>query len=132
MFACNAKSFSIVFFCFFSLLLFSSLFLFFFLLLQRFWIDWQKFFTCVLSGVLNTCDQNRTYLMGALANSDVCVLKFRVSEHYFLEIKSNGKVKVEPVNPALKPLKTYLHERDIKYLHITYLKARLTIRGSNP
>ena len=69
--------------------------------------------------------------MGALTNSDVCVLKFRVSEHYFLETKSNGKVKVEPVNPALKALKTYFHERDIKYLHITYLKARVTIRGSH-
>ena len=127
------KAFQLSFFVFFSFFSYFLLFFsFFFLLLQRFWIDWQKFFTGVLSGVLNTCDQNRTYLMGALANSDVCVLKFRVSEHYFLEIKSNGKVKVEAVNPALKPLQTYLHARDIKYLHITYLKARLTIRGSNP
>ena len=75
--------------------------------------------------------------MGALANSDVCVLKFRVSEHYFLEIKSNGKVKVEPVNPALKPLKTYLHERDkISSYHIpkskTYHKGLQPIKSHDP
>ena len=78
------KAFQLPFFVFFSFFSsFSSLPLFLFFLLQRPWINWQKFFTGVPSGVLvNTCDQYMTYLMGALANSDVCVLKFRVLEHW--------------------------------------------------
>ena len=62
--------------------------------LQHFWMVRLKFFACVLpDGVVNACDQYRTYFVDALANSYVCVLNFRVCEHHLpcaLQINSNS------------------------------------------
>ena len=68
-FACNAKSFVIAFRFVFYSFFFSAAFL----------EGVTKVFTCApFVAAVNKCDRYRKYLMGKLANSNICVLKFCV------------------------------------------------------
>ena len=67
--ACNAKSFVIAFRFVFYSFFFSAAFL----------EGVTKVFTCApFVAAVNKCDRYRKYLMGKLANSNICVLKFCV------------------------------------------------------